>query len=246
VPISARKNSNYSRREKTMTTLELKSTNILRRSTLSGLWLVAAMPMGILLAVAFTLPLGLRLDFENWTVQAGFILAYLSGGTLWGRAMGRVYARQSAIWRLAVGGALGVTVPMVIAVVQLTEVEQNLGRYLVRTGLPVHMLFGVSFSLAALFIAGAAGLTLGLALKQWRLAIRLGIGGGLAGSLAFVLLAWFMHLIGFRVGGPGAEQRGTMLLVSVLGMWAAALAGSGIIGTILAHATYRSQQIDWR
>jgi len=49
-----------------------------------------------------------------------------------------------------------------------------------------------------------------------------------------------MDLIGFRVGAPRADERFTMLVVSVLGIWSAALVGSAVFGKVLANSNESS------
>jgi len=64
--------------------------------------------------------------------------------------------------------------------------------------------------------------------------------GFLGGGGTFLVVAFLMDLIGFRVGAPRADERFTMLVVSMLGIWSAALVGSAVFGKVLAKANERS------
>ena len=70
---------------------------------------------------------------------------------------------------------------------------------------------------------------LGLAIGDPQLAWRLALICGLAAALTFLVVATLFDFFGMRVGAPGAEERATMLVVTLAGMWAAALVGNGVL-----------------
>ena len=80
---------------------------------------------------------------------------------------------------------------------------------------------------------------MGLSLKDWKLALKLLGAGFLSGGGTFLVVAFLMDLIGFRVGAPHADERFTMLVVSMLGIWSAALVGSAVFGKLLTKSNER-------
>jgi hypothetical protein len=206
---------------------------ITRGSALAGLWLVGALPLGLALVMLVSRITSTELTVESRTFLIPFLAAYLIAGGLWGHRLGRIagYNRSRSF---IVAGAIGVALPTGVAVTALTYVEQNLA-VLLWGGLPVHVIFGFSFALAALVLSGIAGLAFGLSLGSARLARQLAVGGGGAGALTFVIVDIGLDVLGFRVGAPNAEQRATMLVVAVVGLWATAIVGSAVLGRILAQ-----------
>jgi hypothetical protein len=174
-----------------------------------------------------------ELTVESRAFLIPFMAAYLIAGGLWGRSLGRIAGYNSSR-SFIIAGAAGVALPTGVAVTALTYVEQNLAFFL-QGGLPVHVIFGISFALAALVLSGIAGMSFGLSLGSTRLASQLALGGGGAGALTFLIVDLGLDGLGFRVGAPDAEQRATMLVVAVGGLWATAIVGSAVLGRILAQ-----------
>jgi hypothetical protein len=204
------------------------------RSTIAGLWLVLALPAGIACVLLVSQLSGTNLTVESPVFFIPFLTAFALGGGLWARSLGRIAGYAS--WSLIAAGAIGVAGPTRLIFGALSWVEANLARIL-SLGVPIHVAFMLAFAAAALLLAGSGGLALGLGLRRARLAGRLALAGGGAGALAFLIVAIGFDLIGFRVGAPNAEQRATMLLVSIVGLWATALAGSAAIGRVLVRST---------
>jgi hypothetical protein len=203
------------------------------RSARAGLWLVLALPAGIACVLLVSQLLGTDLTVESPVFFIPFLTAFALGGGLWARSLGRIAGYTS--WPFIVAGAIGVAGPTRLIFAALSWVEVNLAR-IVGLGLPIHVAFMLVFAAAALLLAGSGGLALGLGLRSARLAGRLALAGGGAGALAFLVVALGFDLIGFRVGAPNAELRATMLVVSIVGLWATALAGSAAIGRVLVRA----------
>jgi hypothetical protein len=201
-------------------------------SALAGLWLILALPLGLACVFLVARVTNANLGIEKPAFFLAFLPPYALAGGLWGRGLGRIAGYRQRACMMA--GAIGVALPTGAVLFALTYVEQNLGQFL-RAGLPVHVIFAIAFALAALMLAGTAGLALGLGLRQPRLAGYLALAGGGAGSLAFLVVDVSMDLLGFRVGAPNAEQRATMLVVAILGLWATAIVGSAVIGHLLAQ-----------
>jgi hypothetical protein len=81
-----------------------------------------------------------------------------------------------------------------------------------------HLSYGTVFVIWTGLVVGGTGLTLGISLKDWKLALKLLGAGLLSGGGTFLVVAFLMDLIGFRVGAPRADERFTMLVVSILGI----------------------------
>jgi hypothetical protein len=103
-------------------------------------------------------------------------------------------------------------------------------------GWPIHVVFTLLFVPAALVIAAIGGFALGFGMRDLRLGATLAIRAGLSAALAFLIINVIMDALGWRVGGPNAAQRGTMLVVTALSSAAAALAAGSAIG----HRLFRN------
>jgi hypothetical protein len=104
----------------------------------------------------------------------------------------------------------------------------------VRANLPVHRLFTVLFVPTAGLIAGVSSLALGWALGWGRAAPALAVRVGLTAALAFLAVNLGMEVLGWQIGAPGAEERGTMITVLIVSNLGAALAGGAMLGVTLA------------
>jgi hypothetical protein len=105
----------------------------------------------------------------------------------------------------------------------------------VRASLPVHRLFTVLFVPSAFLIAGTSSLALGWALRWGRAAPALALRVGLTAALAFLAVNLGMEALGWQIGAPGAEERGTMLTVLIAGNLGTALAGGAMLGMTLTQ-----------
>jgi len=154
----------------------------------------------------------------------------LSGSALWGVGMSRL-AGFPASWRVARAGILGFIPITLLLSIGLQAAEP----IVFRINLPVHRLFTVLFVPSAFLVAGASSLTLGWALGWGRAAPRLALRAGLTAALAFLAINLGMEALGWQVGGPGAEERATMLTVLFVSNLGAALAGGAVLGLTLAQ-----------
>jgi hypothetical protein len=94
----------------------------------------------------------------------------------------------------------------------------------------VHRLFTLLFVPTAGLIAGVSSLALGWALGWGRAAPALALRVGLTAALAFLAVNLGMEALGWQIGAPGAEERGTMITVLIAGNLGAALAGGAMLG----------------
>jgi hypothetical protein len=154
----------------------------------------------------------------------------LSGSALWGVGMGRL-ARSPASRRSAWASILGFVPITVLLNFGLLAIEP----IAVRADLPVHRLFTVLFVPSAFLIAGTSSLVLGWALGWGRAAPSLALRVGLTAVLAFLIVNLGMEALGWQIGAPGAEERGTMLTVLIVSNLGAALAGGAMLGMQLTQ-----------
>jgi hypothetical protein len=170
-------------------------------------------------------------DLLTYALAAiAFFGATLGGSALWGAGMARL-ARSPAARRAAWAGMLGfVPITFVLNIV-LAAVEP----VAVRASLPVHRLFTVLFVPSAFLIAGTSSLALGWALRWGRAAPALALRVALASALAFLAVNLTMEALGWQIGALGAEDRGTMITVLIVGNLGTALAGGAMLGLRLAQ-----------
>jgi hypothetical protein len=153
----------------------------------------------------------------------------LGGSALWGLGMARI-ARNPAR-RAAWAGMLGFVPTTFVLNLALVAVEP----VAVGANFPVHRLFTLLFVPSAFLIAGTSSLALGWALGWGRAAPALAVRVGLAAALAFLIVNLGMEAQGWLIGAPGAEERGTMITVLIVGNVGAALAGGAVLGMSLTQ-----------
>jgi len=157
-------------------------------------------------------------------------LVMLSASALWGLGMARL-ARIPASWRVALATIMGFVPTTILVAFGLAAAEP-----LVFGGnLPVHRLFTLLFVPSAGLIAATSSLALGWALGWGRAAPGLALRVGLTAALAFLAVNLGMEALGWQVGGPGAAERATMLMVLFVSNLGAALAGGAMLGRTLAQ-----------
>ncbi len=176
----------------------------LRSALVSGLCLFGGMLLG--LAAGFAVS-GLPMHLPERTTNVISVLLVLgiliAAGAMWGYGMGGATG-VGKTRRMAWAGGLSFAPSIFLAALMLSRLEVAIVERGGGPDLPVHVVFTLLFVPAAFFIAGIGGLALGLAQGSWRLAGRLGLGGALAGGLAFLVVNMVMDALGWRVGAPGA------------------------------------------
>jgi len=210
-----------------------KSIKTFFRNTLPGFWLVAALPISLLAFGLVTLVTGIELDITRQPGPIVLFLGHWLAGYLWVSTLGkRTGLEFSRVRSLIIGGVFALIT--IVAVARIEHSEQILDRLRIQYSQPDHILFGIIFLLGTGTVTGGTGAAIGAALKDWRLALKLLGVGFLTGGGVFLLVAVFMDLVfGYRVGAPGAAQRATMMTVMVLGIWSAALVGTGVFAGLL-------------
>lgn len=173
-------------------------------------------------------------------VLAGVIaVACMSvAGVAWSRRLAYMVAAAD-LRRAEWAGALSFGPTALVAGLVLTVLEQ---RFVERGGgsVPIHIVYGLLFVPATLFVASASAWILGVGLQRTVAEQRsLALRGGLSAAAAYFVVYLLMELAGWKVGTPNAGKRATMLVVTGLGSLAAALGGGAAIGAVLARSERR-------
>ncbi len=158
--------------------------------------------------------------------------------TLAARAWARAVSRAAGCGenrRIAWAGALGFGPVVIVTGVALAMLEGVVPESGSASALPVHVLFTILFVPATFLVAGVAALALAWAVSNLASAWRPAAMTGLAAAGAFLVADVLMDLAGWRVGGPNAAARATMLVVTTVGSATAALAGGAVLGASLAR-----------
>ena len=165
-------------------------------------------------------------DLLTYALAAiAFFGATLGGSALWGAGMACL-ARSPASRRAAWAGMLGFVPITFVLNILLVAVEP----VAVRANLPVHRLFTVLFVPTASLIAGVSSLALGWALGWSRAALARALRVGVTAALAFLAVNLGMEALGWQIGAPGAEERGTMITILIVSNLGTALVGGAMLG----------------
>ena len=155
------------------------------------------------------------------------------GSATWGRAMARL-AGAPPTSRMAWAGVLGFAPISILVGLTLSRLEpiavEQLG-----DRLPIHRLFTLLFVPSAFLISAVSAWSIGVGLRDHRLARSMALRVGVAAGLTFLAVNLIMESAGWVVGAPGAAERATMLTVAGLGNVAAALAGGAVMGRTFAQ-----------
>jgi hypothetical protein len=212
-----------------------RRTSVIRCALLTPLCLIGAFFVGALLGNLVFIGLPGHFQDADKAVLAALpaLVCVIAGGALWGRAIARV-ARVDAVRRMMWAGALGYGPTVILVGLALTALENLIVEQQRWPDLPLHVVFTLLFTPAALVVAAIAALAVGVALQRKDLAIRLAIGSGLVAGVTFLAVDLLMDALGYRVGAPGAAERATMVTVMLTSNIAASLAGGGFIGLLLS------------
>jgi hypothetical protein len=182
------------------------------------------------LAIAVLVGGGLGATFRRVPVSGLLAVSIVSAAaSWWGRHMARLTGLGHGR-RIAWAAGLAVGPSVVLVGVSLAAVEPRLIAQSADGGLPIHLVFSLVFVPAALLIAAIGGFALGFGARDVRLGASLAVRSGLSGGLAFLIIDLLMDALGWRVGGPNAGQRATMVVVTTLGAIGAALAAGAALG----------------
>lgn len=203
------------------------------RNMLPGFWLMMALPISGLILLPIGEVFDMSSDMEDPILAMGFAAGHLISGYLWSRALlRRAGLSTGRLARLAAG--IGFAVSIIVIEVQPTILDSL--TQLVGVQGTTHLEFMAIFVAWTGFSTGITGLALGLGLKRWLLSLRLLASGFLTGSAVFLTIALIMDAIGFRVGVPRADGIPSMPVVTFLGIWLAALVGTGVFWVVLSRS----------
>ena len=156
------------------------------------------------------------------------------GGARWGRELalrvGAPDVRRASRAGAFSFGPIAIVAGLVLTVFEGIIVQQQRG-----PAIPIHVVYGFLFVPAVFFVASSTALVLGVGLrmqvsKRWRLALMCGV----AAAAAHLIVYQVMDKAGWRIGAPDAARRATMIVVTSLGVLAAALAGGATLGYFLS------------
>jgi hypothetical protein len=152
----------------------------------------------------------------------------------WGRAIA-VAVNAPDLRRASIAGALSFGPAALLVGLALTGAEVLIVGQARGPHIPLHVLYGFLFVPGAFVIAAVSAVILGIGLRRPDL-VRLALTTGAAACVAYLVIYLAMDFAGWRVGGPDAAKRATMLVVTALGCLGAAFAGGAAMGTVLIRS----------
>jgi len=196
---------------------------------LAGFWLIAAIP--ICLIILFPLSKILDLDNDVYTspVLSVMFLVHFGTGYLWARSL----SQRSGLPEnrlMNISGGLNFALLVVGVIVLIRMFDPTFLKYIDLFKGKGNLEFGALFAPWIGLIAGNSGLALGLGLREWRLGLKMFGLGFASGFLIYLAIMFAMQLLGFKVG----SGRAVMLPTTFLSMWSTALVGSALFGRMLA------------
>ncbi len=161
------------------------------------------------------------------SILAPLIILLLSGA-VWGGTVARLTGKTRGR-QMALAGALGWGLSALLAGIALRVLElMTLASP--PAGLPIQVLFALSFTPASFLVAGTGGFALGLAQHDARSAWRLALGSAVAGAAGFLVVSVLMQALGWGIGAPGAAEHISVLVLGIAGSIGAAGLAGGMIG----------------
>lgn len=203
-----------------------------QRPFVAGFWLIAALPMTVMVLLPVAGILGLGDDVTESPILFAMFVMHCLTGYLWARSLSQragLPDNKSMNISGGVGFALGV-VGILAAIPEYAPrlIDPWLGKFHGDGNLE----FGALFAPWTGIVAGLAGMGLGLGLRNLKLALKLLILGFITGLGLYLAIMFTMELLGFKVG----SGRPVMLPTTFLSMWSAALVGSAFFGRALAKS----------
>lgn len=209
-----------------------------QHSFVAGFWLIAALPMTVMVLLPVAGILGLGDDVTETPVLFAMFAVHCVTGYLWARSLGqRAGLPDNKLMNISggIGFALGV-VGILMAIPEFAQTP--IDRWLAKFHGVGNLEFGALFAPWTGIVAGLAGLALGLGLRDLKLALKLLAMGFITGFGLYLAIMFIMELLGFKVG----SGRPVMLPTTLLSMWSAALVGSAIFGRMLAREIISESQ----
>lgn len=200
---------------------------------IAGFWLITAIPISLLISFSLSKVVNMGTDYSDFTTFIFIFGVHFVSGYLWARALTlRTRSPQKILANIASGIGFG------LLVVGGVQVWGGTAEWLIKLlsfkGV-THLEFGVFFVPWTGLVSGGTGLAYGLGTRNWKLALKLFWIGFLTGAGSFLVVAFLMDRIGFRVGTSRVDGLPSMPIVTLLGIWTAALVGSAVFGRILTR-----------
>lgn len=200
---------------------------------LPGIWLILAIPVTVLILLPLGKLLNMSSEIDDPLLAAGFVSSHVLTGYLWARGLTRRAGMPaSRLSNLAAG--IGFAVSIIAVELNPTLLDSMVALPAVQG--TTHLEFKVVFVTWTGFATGLTGFALGLGLKRWQLALKLLVTGFLTGAGIFLTVAVLMDGLGFRVGVARADGIPSMPIVTALGVWLAALVGTGVFWLVLSRS----------
>ena len=201
------------------------------KATLPGLWLILALPLAALLLWPLDRIFRMGSQANDFALMSVFLFSHVVTGYFWVRSLLH-RAGHTENWIAGISAGLGFGLSIIggywasetifPAIIERIGVENT-----------EHLEFQVIFVAWTAMVTGITGFGLGLGLKNWPLALKLGASGLLIGGGTFYLVALLLDTAGFRVGTPRPDGLPSMPIITVIGIWLAALLGTGMFNAIL-------------
>lgn len=201
-----------------------------QRPFLAGFWLIAAIPITMMVLAPFAGVLGLGDDVTEPSIMFAMFVIHCVTGYLWARSLGRS-AGMPDNKLMNISGGIGFALGVVGILMAMAEFAQTpIVRWLAKFEGVGNLEFGALFAPWTGLACGVSGFALGIGLKDLKLALKLLVIGFITGFGLYLAIMFAMELLGFKVG----SGRPVMLPTTFLSMWSAALVGSAIFGKMLA------------
>jgi len=164
------------------------------------------------------------------------LVGTIGGGALWGYLLARIHRIQDTK-RMSVAGGISFGPAVVASGLLLSTLERALVEQGRLPGMPIHVVFTLLFVPSTFLVAAVGGFAMALGSRNQPQWFRFTLTTGVPAALAFLVVNLAMDSVGWRVGGPRAAERATMLTVMFLGASAAALSAGAVLGSLLAKAS---------
>lgn len=215
-------------------TLVVRAAAITARDIVGGL--LAGVAVGALVdELGRPLPMLLRRGLSIIVATTAMILI----GRAWGRDMGRLVG-LSDVGSVGRGVAIAFGPAVAIVALALAAAEPAAIERGARSGVGIHVVYTLLFVPAAFLVAGVGAFALGRSIHGAISGMRLATAAGVAAAAAFLAVDLLMDAAGWRVGGPNAARRATMVTVTALGICAAGIAAGAAIGAMLSRSPNRT------
>jgi hypothetical protein len=201
-------------------------------SFVAGFWLIAAIPITVMILAPLAKLLGLGDDVTERPILFAMSVVHCMTGYLWARSLSqRAGLPDNKLMNISAG--IGFALGVVGILAGIPEFAPRLiDPWLDKFHGAGNLEFGALFAPWTGLVAGLAGFALGLGLRNIKLALKLLALGFLTGFGLYLVIMFTMELLAFKVG----SGRPVMLPTTFLSMWSAALVGSAIFGRMLARS----------